>query len=657
MIVLLSGQAWAGLLSGQGAFVLDPSGAQRSTFSNNERVVLQQRIFNSVASGNRISFKFVLVSPNGTEVFTHQGNMVPGTVGNAASQVSGVPVSQFYTGPGFYTLRAEAELDGQVLTQQAQFSVSSPNILLIYPPNGARDLADNPLTFRWSASGASRYRVQVGDNPSLYNALFSQDTLGSENFLGYPQNPSDPRQRLATGQVYYWKVEGLDSAGNVIAQSEAPFNYSVQATSLAKDLAVADLAVEGAIGSDGKLDLRARVANQGNTTENSVNLKISVGGLPAAGTPIAISLLNPGESREFTVQAYIPADQKQTLATACLELFDDNVPNNCRTLSVTKPEGLSATPTPAGAPLLSADQLWEMLQQLLKERGIDVTDWLPEGSLDSGQLSKLIDGLRQGTVQVTLTGAQAPPPTTTTVAVGQVTAPKKTGPDFGGGGLEVAPESEAEKRTPEQVWLELDGVLKGLGVDLAVWEPAVKLSAEQLDKIVKGLKAGTMQAVLTGPAAPEVTRALVGKVEEKKRDLIALENERALALEPEAEETLEWSGMGPPAGRAVQAVAIKDADEWSKTWKRLQEGGQAPKIDFKKNVVVGIVGGSADRVERIELEGIQLGTEGLVVRYRFVGSDVGLAGGTTLKTRVPFLLKQIQASPGLDVRFERVGAQ
>ncbi|MBI4422790.1 MAG: hypothetical protein HY554_03635 [Elusimicrobia bacterium] len=562
--------ASAGLLSGQGIFVLDSGGGQRTTFSNNERVVLQQRIFNGVASGNRITFRFSITAPNGSVVFQHAGNAVPGTVGNAASQVSGVPVSQFYSGPGYYTVLAEAELDGQTLPQQAQFSVSSPNILLIYPPAGARDLADNPLTFRWSASGASRYRVQVGDNPSLYNSLFSQETAGAESALSYPQNPTDPRQRLTAGQVFYWTVEGLDPAGNVIARSEAPYNFSVRATSLAKDIAVSEMAVEGELGADGRFALRLQVKNQGNTAENSLALRVGVGGLPAEGSPIMLSAFNPGETRDFTVQAVMPSDQRQTLATACLELFDDNVPNNCRTLSLTRPEAPPAAPGPVGAVLLTAEQYWEMLTELLRERGIDISDYRAAGSLDAQELARIIDGLRQGSVQVTLAGPVAPP---------SAPPPSRAAP------------------------------------------PPVR------------------RATLPGLPGPPV----------------------ATAPEPASEEPAElpeWRGMASAAGKATMTWVIRTSGDWQKRWRVLQDG-DAPKVNFKKNIVVGLAAGSQDRADRVEIEGVAVGTEGLIVRYRLVVQDRLLqplgAARAAARKRVPYIMKQLEVSPGLEVQFERVG--
>ncbi|OGR86131.1 MAG: hypothetical protein A3J74_07520 [Elusimicrobia bacterium RIFCSPHIGHO2_02_FULL_57_9] len=419
-------QVSAGLLTAQGAAVLDQSAAARGSFTNNEKIVLQQRINNGSASANRIVFQFLILSPGGAQVFSHVGNAVPGSAGNAASQLSGVPVSQFYVGPGVYTLKARAGLDGVTLEQTVAFTISSPNILLIYPPNGAANLSDNPLTFQWISSGASNYRVTVGDNVSLYNSLYTQNTAGGETTLSYPQNPSDPRQRLTSGQLYYWKVEGLDVNGNVVAQSQVPFSFSMRSVSLTRDLAVPTLEISGPPAADGSIPFRIVAANQGSTSESAVPLKFSVGGLPAAGTPLALPLLNPGDRREYSFPAAVPADQKQSLAIACVELFDDNVVNNCKTLSVSKPASSGLSGDAFQSANLSAEQIWLAIRELLKERDISLEDYRlvgMEGSLSRDELAALLESLRRNQARATLTG---PSPSLPLAPV--VSAPAKSVP-------------------------------------------------------------------------------------------------------------------------------------------------------------------------------------------------------------------------------------
>lgn len=422
-LLLTARLASAGLLTGLGASVLDQTGAQRATFSTNEKIGFIQIVNNGVFSVNRIFFQFSVTAPNGNIVFRHVGNSVGGTVGNAASQVNGLAISGFVQGPGLYTLRALANLDGIPLEQTQTFTISSPNLLLIYPPNGAQNLTDNPLTFQWYSSGASTYRITVGDSPSLYNALFVQVTGLGANSLTYPQNPSDPRQRLSSGQTYWWKVEGLDVNGNIVATSQVPYNFSVSNTSLTRDMAVTSLDVVGAVDSGGNIPFNIVVKNQGNTTESNTPLRVTLGGLTAPNTPITVPQMSPGESLTFNVSASIPVDMNEGLAIACLSIFDDTVSNNCKTLSVTRPTAISTGTFAQDCGSVGGDQIWQAIRQVLRDQGLNLDDYNftgMDGNLTCAELSSLLDQLRQGQAQASLSGppltAPIPPPTAAPIA-------------------------------------------------------------------------------------------------------------------------------------------------------------------------------------------------------------------------------------------------
>lgn len=469
LVLCAAGPAAAGLLTAQGAAVLDGAGGQRATFSTNEKIGFQQVVNNGVASPGRISFLFNVVAPNGNIVFRHSGNSVRGTVGNAASQVSGLSITGFFQGPGLYTLKADATLDGVTVSQSQSFTISSPNILLIYPPNAASGLTDNPLTFQWYSSGASSYRVTVGDNASLYNALFAETTPAST--LTYPQNPTDPRQRLGSGQTYWWKVEGLDAGGNVVAQSPSPFSFSVVSTALTRDLAVTGFDVVGAPDPSGNITFSVIVKNQGNTTESNVPLRVTVGGLSAPESPLTITQLSPGDANTFSVRAPIPTDQKESLAIACLTIFDDTVSNNCKTIAVSRPAAGESAGFASGSPDLSGDQIWQAIAQLLKERGIDLEDFKfldMEGSLSRDDLAALLDQLRQGQAQVSLSGpplAAAPPPLDIAAPVASTPPPSEEP----AAPLPAAPASSGEDAAVAgQEWSGFTTPLSDVGVTFAV---------------------------------------------------------------------------------------------------------------------------------------------------------------------------------------------
>lgn len=424
-----AGRARAALLSPQSVAVLGSDGAPRTTFSSNETVGFTQVVFNGAASANRTAFQFEVQAPNGNTSFRHTGNSVPGSVGNASARIAGIAVSGFYQGPGIYTLRAIASLDGTSVTQTQTFTISSPNILLIYPPNGATGLTDNPLTFQWYSSGASTYRISVGDNASVYNPILVQTTAAGASTFTYPQNPPDDRQKLAAGQVYYWKIEGLDANGNVVAASQVPFSFTVATVSLTKDLAVTGLDPNGSPGASGNIPFRITVKNQGTTTETGIPLKFTLGGLPAPGTPIELPVLMPGEEKSYDVSAAIPSDQAQGLAIACLTIFDDTVANNCKTLTVARPTSADGSTSNPGSIPLTAEQIWEAIKQLLKERGLDLSDYDlvgMEGTLTRDELAALLDQLRQGQASSVVTGPPLAPPSAGSTAPAPVYVSPKT---------------------------------------------------------------------------------------------------------------------------------------------------------------------------------------------------------------------------------------
>lgn len=421
--LLLAPGARAGLLSPGSVAVLDGAGLPRTTFTNNERITFQQRVFNGVASVNRVSFTFIVLGPSGSPVFQIAGNAVPGSVGNAATQLSGFPIAKFYAGPGSYSLQAMASLDGQTVTQTSGFIISSPNILLLYPPNGAQNIADVPLTFRWVSSGGSTYRVTVGDNPSFFNALFTQLTGGAETFLSYPVHPSDPRLILSAGTVYYWKVEALDGNGQVVGASSAPNSFTVQTAALSRDMAVIGLTASGGADAQGNIPFTATVKNQGGTAQANVPLRFSVGGLAAANSPVNMNMLGPGESRDYTFSAPLPPGQSQSLGIACVDFSDDNIVNNCKTLMITAAAAQGGT-TDFGSNM-STDQIWQAIQDLLRQQGMDLSEYNlvgMEGQLTADELRALLAAIRAGAADISLSGPVAgiAPPV---AGVGLSTAP------------------------------------------------------------------------------------------------------------------------------------------------------------------------------------------------------------------------------------------
>lgn len=306
---------------------LDPLRSSRDKFSSSERITFKAETYSDSDAG-KINFTFNVYDSVNKKVFSHVGNSIPGTTGNGGSEIASVPISQFYTSPGNYRLEVTATPGaGAAVTGSQAFSIYSPIITLLYPGNGAKDLIDQPLTFRWVASGASKYRIYIGDNQAFYNAMLIQETF--DTFFSYPQNPTDTRQKLVSGQVYYWKVEGIDAAGNKVASSQVPFSFSVKSEggSNTSDVAITAIALGGDIGI-GQVPIDVTVKNQGGRIESNITLTLYVSGM-VYGT-YKVDFLNVNETKviNFKIDPSGLAPGQPLFVSVTHDLFDSNIQNN-----------------------------------------------------------------------------------------------------------------------------------------------------------------------------------------------------------------------------------------------------------------------------------------------------------------------------------------
>lgn len=538
---LLPGPAGAQNLTGQAVSVHDSAGTERQTFSNAETITLRQKVTNSVTSPNPITFTFKILSPAGAVLFNHSGNSAPGTAGTAQTQLAGLSINSFYTAPGNYTFTGTASLDGETVTKSASFLISSPNITLIYPPYGARGLADKPLTFRWSASGASRYRVTVSDSAGLYNPLHTALNSG-ESFYSYPDLPSQPREQLVPEQIYYWKVEGLDASNNKISESNV-YNFSLkgQASAQTRNVAVSALDLSSpALDFDKPMNFKAVLYNSGSATESNISVKLSLGGIAAQDSPKQVMTIGPGEKVNLAFTAFMPPGQDEGLAVACADLFDDNMPDNCKTRLIAKDAG-SAGPAGTGRKL----SYEEMFQAILKRLGPEAAKAMEGYTFESlscsncsqDELSLVIQALISGEAQ--LVGASVT--------------------DEGG---TAAPSPAA----------------------LAAEEAAYGSDTEA--------------------PAPEET---------------------SLDVTPLKEETPgEWTGYTESRGKEASVFVLRDAKEWKKAWKTLSSE-EAPELDFRTSMVVGIISGSDDKAETVRLLGKRKTDDGVAFDYYQIEAPAGAA--------------------------------
>lgn len=339
-VSLMSG-ARAAAVDIRAAYVTDSLGSRRATFSSTERISLRAEVYNPSAS-DRIDFVFTVYDAPGIKVLEHAGNSIPGSVGNGGSAVSDIHISKFYKTPGSYVyelkvneIRSGAVADSK--TSRAAFFVYSPILTLSYPPNNAANLADNPLVFRWAGSGAVKYRISVDDDMAFYNTLFSAETFDTS--YSYPQNPADIRQRLKGSQNYYWKVEGLDAFGNVIATSQQPFVFTIKdtaASQISRDIGIIAISIEPL--DETSVLIKVEIKNLGARGESNIPVSLFVDGL-AVGT-FRIEFLNAGQSATADFRAAKPKSEK-FIVTAAHNFIDDTPANNILTLTLAMPSEIA----------------------------------------------------------------------------------------------------------------------------------------------------------------------------------------------------------------------------------------------------------------------------------------------------------------------------
>ena len=391
-------------LTAVGISVADINGSARTTFSNTESLVLRQQVNNTVAGVGMVEFRFRILNPSGAVVFEHDDNAVPGTPGISQTQISGISISQFYSVPGSYIFRGRATLDGATVTQEVSFNVSSPNITLIYPPYGVKNLSDNPLVFRWVASGASKYKLSVSDNAGLYNPVYTAVNSGI-NSASYPQNPTEPRQQLVSGQVYYWKIEGLDTYNNKISESNIySFSMQADAASQSRNVMVANVSVNTpTLDFDKPINFKVTVSNTGSSNESNITAKFTLGGVPAQDSPKQIQFLNTGQSVNLEFTAFVPPGQDDSLAVACIDLFDDNIPDNCKTKLISKNAGHFGAKPPTRK--MTYDEMWNEIKKRLGPDAMKILEGYTFSSIScsncaNAELSEIIAALMEGDAQI-----------------------------------------------------------------------------------------------------------------------------------------------------------------------------------------------------------------------------------------------------------------
>jgi len=400
LFVVLAGFAGAQTIEIRDIEVFDSAGRSRTTFSSTEKITFAVTCYNSVRV-DRIYFEFYVKSPEGVVLFTHTGNSTVGNVGLGGSSIKNIPISQFYKTPGKYIYEAkvfagvESSVPPAVKSQSLAFYIYSPSITLSYPANGAKDLIDKPLTFRWVSSGATKYRVYVDDDKGFYNCLFQ--TGGGEypdpqtTYFQYPTSPQDPRQKLAGGVLYWWKVEGLDNAGNVVAKTPVPFSFTLKETApsaATKDLAMTDIVLDEE-STASELKFNVLVKNQGGMGISATRVNLYINGVPVIPYQV-LDFINTGETKTLNFLCGASREKIVTVSAA-IDFPDDNMKNNMLTKTFT----LALEQRP-----YEPWEVWEIIKKFIKDSAIlkelegytlsEVT-LIPEGDV-ARELTRLKEG-------------------------------------------------------------------------------------------------------------------------------------------------------------------------------------------------------------------------------------------------------------------------
>jgi len=101
--------------------------------------------------------------------------------------------------------------------------------------------------------------------------------------------------------VYWWKVEGLDSQGNVVAKTPVPFSFTFKETAPSastKDLAVTDIILdEDSTASE--LKFNVLVKNQGGMAISNTRVNLYINGVPVIPYQL-LDFINIGKEETLT---------------------------------------------------------------------------------------------------------------------------------------------------------------------------------------------------------------------------------------------------------------------------------------------------------------------------------------------------------------------
>lgn len=326
--------------------VVDSAQTSRTRFSSTEKIGFTIDI-NNTAETSRIYYRFSVISPSGFQVFYHDSNSTPGSVGSGGASILNMPLA-FYNGPGDYVFRGEVVVDNTVQDSQTKsFSIYSPAVNLLYPADGVRDIIDNPLIFRWASSGATIYELKVGEDEGMFQTIWTGETSGTS--LQYPTTVTDERQKIIGGKVYYWSVTGKDSSGVEVAESNV-FSFSKKeeaSTEYRRDLGITNITLNNRSQIPENIIVTVEVDNNGSQAENDVAVSLFVDGKSIGQKKLM--LVSAGSKTELDFELGRQLKESMTVG-AFLNISDDDSRDNLmvKTIGFQLPEEWKGVPKITG---------------------------------------------------------------------------------------------------------------------------------------------------------------------------------------------------------------------------------------------------------------------------------------------------------------------
>lgn len=329
--------------------IKDPLGAPTTVLNSADRVQFSFTVNNTAAGAGSIVFTFAVTDPDGKTVFTQTGNSAPASVtGIVGAALNGLPVARFFDKAGQYTLTGTATLGAASASASKTFQVRDPKIIMILPADYDMAVSASPLRFQWETA-APKYRLKVAEDTAFARLKINQVVTGATLVDIIQDAETRPQDRLGAGILYYWTVEGLDNAGNVIARPDTFRTFKIKAGFLPQSRDVAVTKVIPSFRTDGQLHeitAKVTVANLGAQQEGPFDVSASINGTPLnalgfQGFAARVDMLSPKGEAQLAFRSWIDLAavglKRPYMVTAIVSHSDDDSSDNMKTVELKLP--------------------------------------------------------------------------------------------------------------------------------------------------------------------------------------------------------------------------------------------------------------------------------------------------------------------------------